>query len=137
MKVILRIFLIIILFFSLGYLVLTIYFSVGYIDFKGTVNFYITDDIYLSQTSRYMVSLGGKYGIPAYVYKIGWNDKYIVALQYDMIIKDEHSKYKIPDKSVENYYIINLEDDTKIGPITKEEFNKYDCSSIKMKRTST
>lgn len=108
-----------------------------FINFKGDINYYITDDVYLSQTSRYMVQLRGKYGISEFVYKIGWNERYIVAIQYDLKYQNNNSGYKSPDKSKENYYIVDLEEEKLIGPLTKDEFYKYDCSSIKMKRTTT
>jgi len=58
-KNILRFLLIIVLVYMLVYLTIVIYLSIGHINFDGEVEFYITDDIHLSQTSRYMVSLGG------------------------------------------------------------------------------
>ncbi len=137
MKNILRFLLIIVLVYMLVYLTIVIYLSIGHINFDGEVEFYITDDIHLSQTSRYMVSLGGKFGIKPFVYKIGWNDKYIVAMQYGLKYRDDFSGYKVPDKTKVNYYIIDLYEEKLIGPLSLEEFNQYDCSSIKMKKTTT
>ena len=114
------------------YVLVDWYIDENNINFKGNVYYYITDEIYLASTSRYMVNLGGKYGIQPCVYKIGWSERYIVALQYEM----EFGIDREPDKTKPQYYIIDLEKEEKIGPLTKEEFYQYDCSSIKMKHTT-
>ena len=114
------------------YILVDWYLDENYIDWEAfACTYYLTEDIYLSQTSQYMISLRGKYGIQPCVYKIGWNERYIVALQYEM----EFEVDRRPDKTKPQYYIIDLEKEEKIGPLTKDEFYEYDCSSIKMKKT--
>lgn len=97
MKIMFRFVLIFIAVLFLGYLTLIVYFSVGHIDFSGKGEYYITEDIYVSQTSGYSVTIRGKFGIPAFVYKVGWNDKYVVAMQYDLMNESNSSNYKAPD----------------------------------------
>lgn len=121
---------------SILYFVFLLFYKYRYIDFNGNMEFYINDSIHLECTSRYMIFLKGSFYIPEYVAEIGWNDEYVVVLQYDLIMTDNISKNKIPDKSKSNYYIIDLKENKMIGPLTLEEFNEYDCSSIKMKKTS-
>jgi len=58
-------------------------------------------------------------------------------MQYGLKYRDDFSGYKVPDKTKVNYYIIDLYEEKLIGPLSLEEFNQYDCSSIKMKKTTT
>lgn len=97
----------------------------------------INDNISLSGYSRYSVSLksNGKYNIPSFIYKIGWNEKYIVALQYDLAFRNDYNSYLVPDQSAEHYYIIDLEHEEQIGPLSSEEYFSYECSNIEMKIT--
>ncbi len=135
MKKLLKAFLKLTIILTIIYLIYCAIFDAIAIDFGGNCEYYITDNVYLSQTSRYMVSLDGKYGIYPYIDKIGWNDKYIVAIRYDLKYENDYNDYKIPDKSKAYYYIIDLEKEELIGPLTKDEFEQYDCSSIRMKKT--
>lgn len=142
MKLLLRIFLVFILILSIIYLIFTIWFKIFFIEFNfGSSTYYIKNDVFLFQSSRYMVSLKGKYGlVPACVYKVGWNRKYVVALQYDLMDdpKDfRENPYQIPDKSKPNYYIIDLEKEELIGPLSEKEYMEYDCGWIWLKRTTT
>lgn len=87
----------------------------------------IHDKYELYSVSAYTINLGGPVSIKECVYKVGWNDDYVVVLQYDL---DEDGK---PDKSEPHYYIIEVETDNLIGPLTKEEYKEYPCSKIRMR----
>lgn len=112
-----------------------LFYSKNYLYVDG--NFYINDNIYLNSTSLYQTKLIVKFEketrviIPC-VFKIGWNEKNVTVLQYDIIVENNHEYL---DKSTANYYVISLDDETVKGPFSELEFDQYECSSIKMKRT--
>ena len=105
------------------------------------LKYYITEDIYLYRTSRYMITLKGEYGdsndnegIPACIDSVGWNEKYIVILQYNLKKENEHNSYLIPDKTQSNYYIIDIKTKEMIGPISKKEYQEKKIENIKLKK---
>ena len=105
------------------------------------LKYYITEDIYLYRTSRYMITLKGEYGdsnddegIPACIDSVGWNEKYIVVLQYNLKNENEHNSYLIPDKTQSNYYIIDIKTKEMIGPISKKEYQEKKIENIKLKK---
>ncbi|HSC52761.1 MAG TPA: hypothetical protein VLC98_04040 [Phnomibacter sp.] len=62
--------------------------------------------------------------VPAYVFAVGHNSKYIYAKQHPLLV---NSPEKI-DKSITNYFIIEqttteLQDKPKYGPLTKQSFD--------------
>ena len=98
---------------------------------EGT--YVINDNYYIYRTSTYHLILNGKHYIPAFIDSIGWDDEYIVALQYDL----EYGVADEPNWSKPNYYIIQLEDDTLIGPLSPEEYENSEYSYLELKKINT
>ncbi len=93
----------------------------------------INSDYKLWRSSSYSVRLIGPQSISMHIDSIGWDDNYIVALQYDIEfgVDDE------PDWSKPSYYIIQLEDDTLIGPLSTEEYENSEYSYLELKKINT
>lgn len=87
--------------------------------------------------SSYSIDLGSKKGIHinAYIDKVCWSNNCIVALQYDLVRENDYNSYEVPDFSNKNYYIIKLENDELIGPLSIEEFKKNECSNVPLIKT--
>lgn len=96
--------------------------------------FRISEDIFLERTSKYMVSLKGDYFIPEYIDRIGWNNDYVIAQQYDLVNENDYNDYKVPDKTKTNYYIIDIKAKTIEGPLDEKEYRKRKVDSIKLKK---
>ena len=101
--------------------------------FVNEGKYVINSDYKLWRASSYSVKLIGPQSIPMHIDSIGWDDNYIVALQYDIEfgVDDE------PDWSKPNYYIIQLEDDTLIGPLSPEEYENSEYSYLELKKINT
>lgn len=128
-----------IIFIIVTLILLKKYYDNSYINLD--IEYYITEDIYLYRTSRYMIRLKGEYGdpnvdegIPACIDSIGWNEKYIVILQYNLKRENEYNSYLIPDKTQSNYYIIDIKSKEMIGPISKKEYQEKKIENIKLKK---
>lgn len=63
--------------------------------------------------------------IPTEVGSVGWNDDFILVMQYSMM-KDPKSSngYEIPDKSKMNYWIIDIQQNQIIGPLNLLDFEE-------------
>lgn len=97
----------------------------------------IIENIFLECTSRYMISLRSEkeqYFIPEYIEQIGWNDNYIVVLQYDLVLQNSYNGYTIPNRDKKNYYIIDLRKKSVKGPISEDEYKKANLNHIKLKK---
>lgn len=97
----------------------------------------IINDIILECTSRYMISLKDKhnqYYVPSYIDKIGWNENYVVILQYDLILKNSYTGYTVPNKDKENYYIIDIRKKRIDGPMSKTDYQYANIKEIKLKK---
>ncbi|MCD5324629.1 MULTISPECIES: DUF3997 domain-containing protein [Pontibacillus] len=63
--------------------------------------------------------------IPSKVIKLGWNKNYIIAVQHPLKENPEKNNgVEIPDKKVENYWIIKPSKEI-VGPLSKKEFTRY------------
>lgn len=93
----------------------------------------INSDYKLWRSSSYSVRLIGPQSISMHIDSIGWDEEYIVVLQYDYLfgVDDE------PNWSKPNYYIIQLEDDTLIGPLSPEEYENSEYSYLELKKINT
>lgn len=61
--------------------------------------------------------------IPAKVIEAAWNENYILAKQLDLIEDPNNQNgYQIPDSTSEYFWIIELQSNTVIGPLTEKEF---------------
>ncbi|MWV44317.1 DUF3997 domain-containing protein [Paenibacillus sp. HJL G12] len=63
--------------------------------------------------------------IPTEVASVGWNDDFILAMQYSMM-KDPTSSngYEIPDTSKMNYWIIDIGQNQIRGPMNLTDFDE-------------
>lgn len=64
----------------------------------------------------------GSYETDPYIFAVGHNDKYIIAKQHPLC-KDYFGKECMPDQSITNYFIIDVIERTKIGPLSETEFS--------------
>ena len=110
----------------------------------NTNGYKIGKDYQLYRTSNHIVGIAPIGGwssdeeiIPAKVVEIAWNDEYIIAKQYDLKDENDYNGYKIPDETKENYWILNMEERKRIGPLSKEEFSdklfELELSGLKLK----
>ncbi len=67
----------------------------------------------------------GKAVIPAKVMEAGWNDKYIIVKQVDLI-KDPESDngMEIPDEKNYHFWILEIKNGKVIGPLDDVDFTK-------------
>lgn len=79
---------------------------------------------------------GGSYELDPYVFSIGHNENFIVAKQHPLCEGYLDSNC-MPDQSVTNYFIINVQTKDKYGPFDERSFiekkNKLNISEIKFK----
>lgn len=84
---------------------------------------------------------GGGVKVPAYVYAVGHNDRFIVAKQHPLIDPQK----EVVDTRITNYFIIDMSKDDIYrgkgvsGPLTKVQFDslckKYDMQGIEFDKT--
>lgn len=90
----------------------------------------INTGYYLERTSRWVVRLKGNAFVDMFVSSIGWDEKNMVVLRYP------HNRYANdvgPDWNNPEYYIVSLEDDTMIGPLTQEEYEESEYTHVELK----
>ena len=82
-----------------------------------------------------------EYCLPTKIVEIAWNDRYIIAKQYELVDRNEYKgdTYKIPDKNKVNYWILDSLEKERYGPYTLDEFNEqlefYNITNLKLKPT--
>lgn len=104
-------------------------------DGEGT--YYITDDIYLVRTSRYMVSMQKDENVHVllqpFVAEIGENDKFIIIKRYNMKRANEYNSYQIPNDDSQEMYVIIKENEELLGPLDEDEIKEYVIRGTKFK----
>lgn len=113
----------------------------GYSDYSyNLINGYI-----LARSSNHEIMIVPEDGwqsdeqiIPAKVVEVAWNDRYVIAKQYGLKLKNDYNTYEIPDRSKEYYWILDTEQQRKYGPYNKKEFNnelkRYNLENLKLKK---
>lgn len=66
----------------------------------------------------------GAYKIPAKVTEVGWDEKYIIAKQINMVEDPKSDNgVEISDEQESFYWILNTENDVAIGPLSETDFS--------------
>ena len=115
-----------------------------YLHFTTNSNYYIIKDYILSQASSKVVTIeptstnNQNNSIPPKVNRIAWNDRYIIAEQYELMNWNEPHAPKILNIDKINYWILDTEVRVAMGPYDirtfESELKRLDLTDLKLKK---